>query len=134
MTTTKRSSFLRIISILMVFILCFALVTPAFAASSVSVNTRKKNCQDVYVSTGSGWMYRLGWKKTTVTIRNTGKGNAWIYEKFGSNYSLKGTLSPGQTKYITLKGSGQKHCFTIQRSGDGSLTTVSVSTNAGYVY
>lgn len=134
METTNRSIFKRITCVLMVCLLCFTLMIPAFAASkTVTVNSSSKP-KVVQIVTGKGFSYSLGWKKTTVTVKDTGKYPVAVYKNIGSvGYSYAGTLYAGQSKSFSASGSNKKYSIKLQKAGRGN-TTVSVKTSAGSVY
>ncbi len=131
MVMEKRSIIMKVISIVMALVMCFTFVVPVIAATSktISISSGTKN---VKITTGKGWLYSLGLKKTTVTVTNTGKYSVTLYKNIGNvGYSWEGDLAPGQTKTYTAKGSAKNYYVKLQ--GLGKPTTVKVSVNAGSV-
>ena len=118
-----------ILAALMVSVLCVT----AFAASCRKSVTTGRSTQTFTITTGSGWQYSLGWKKTTVTVKNTGSTPVYVYNGIGSiGYAYNGQLNPGQSKTYTASGSGKRYYYMIQRSrGTGSVT---ITTSAGSVW
>lgn len=133
MVMEKRSILIRIISVVMALVMSLSFVLPVFAASSKTVSVTSSYCPKVWITTGKGWMYSWGLKKTTVTVKNTGSGRVAVYKNIGSAYMYDGELGPGQTKTYTAKGSAKKYYVMLQKVGRTG-TTVKVSANAGSVY
>ena len=129
MIATKRS--VRILALVLIVAMMFALAADVMAASSKTVSVSRQNRYGyATVTTGSGFFYSLGWKKTTVTIKNTGRYSVSVYnDTIGPIY--KGDIYPGQTKTFTFSGSGQRQRLMFQYVYGN--TTLSVSTNAGSV-
>lgn len=134
METTKRGIFKRVFCVLMVCLFCFSLMIPAFAASKTVTVTSSSQPHVVQIVTGKGLSYSMGWKKTTVTVKNTGSYPVAVYKNIGSvGYSYAGTLNAGQSKTFSASGSGKKYSIKLQKAGR-SKTTVLVTTSAGSVY
>ncbi len=138
----SKKRMLRIFSIFMVVVIALTtMVLPVLAATSTTVNVATsnfKNSPSVKVTGGSGFWYSLGLKKTTITITNTGNYSVYVYQTAYSGMVAgspiwKGTLNPGKSMTITLKGSGTVTKLTFQGNGSKQKTTVKVSVNAGSV-
>lgn len=84
------------------------------------------------ITSGKGLFYSLGWKKTTVTVKNTGRYSVAMYERNKAGLLFyKGQVGPGRTVTMTMRGSSSTSRLLFQRVG--GRTTVSVSVNAGSV-
>lgn len=122
---------MKVMSVFMALVMCFTFVVPVIAATSKTISIRS-GTQVVKITTGKGWLYSLGLKKTTVTVTNTGNHEVCLYKNIGNvGYSWQGNLAPGQTKKYTAKGSGKNYSVKLQ--GLGKNTTVKVSVSAGSV-
>lgn len=125
----------RILSILLAVVMVLSVtVLPAAAATSVKKTvTSTAKIANVTVKTGKGILYSLGLKKTTVTFKNESRYySVDVFQKTTAGPKLMGTLTPGQTKTLSLSGSAKTYSLFIQRKNTGT-TTVSVSVNAGSV-
>lgn len=124
----KRSIFFKVLSVFLVALMCFSMAAPALAATSKTIKSNSGTTV-VRITTGSGWQYSCGFKKTTVTVRNTGNRTVTLYKNIGQvGYSWEGSLAPGQTRTYTAKGSGKTYYLKVQGTG-----TVRVSVSAGSV-
>lgn len=124
----KKSVWLKILSLVMVAVMCFSFAAPALAATSKKV-TVNGGIKTVYITTGKGWQYSWGWKKTTVTVKNTGNKPVTLYSNVGAiGYAWDEDLRPGCTKTYTAKGSAKNYSLQVQGRG-----TVTVTVSAGSV-
>ena len=133
-TYAMYKPFQRFLSIVMVLILTLSVtILPVAAACSgqKSVTPRTK-MTEFRITSGEGLFYRLGWKKTTVTVKNTGKYPVNMYMRNNAGlYCGSWRLQPGETVPLSLKGSGTAIKLLFQCVSQ--KTTVSVSVNAGSV-
>lgn len=142
-----RSRHSRLISMLLVVAmlttLFCGLCLEAHAASSVSGTVTYSSrsaginaTKNIKVTTGRGLTYFFG-KKTTVTIKNTGKwGSLTLYQwnsgLFSGTYVHKCAIYPGQTKTLTISGNGKDYAYFVQAPDARRYkTTFSVSVSAG---
>ena len=118
-----------ILAALMVSVLCVT----AFADS----RTKNLNSNMTYftITTGSGFSYWAGWKKTTVTVTNTGNKAVAVYSNLGRiGYRYDCNLMPGQSRTYTASGSGAQYSLQIQRIYNYAKNSVRVTTSAGSVW
>lgn len=123
----------RLLSVvLVVAVIATLFVGTTFAANSVSKKVTKTT--SFSVTTGKGLTYSLGWKKTNVTIRNTGSGNASfsVFVDTGVGPVYKGDVHPGTSKSISLGGSNSKVTILCQKSC-GNSTTAQITVSDGSV-
>ena len=113
----------------------YSLVTilPASAAYSKQKKvTSTSKLTEFQITSGKGLFYSWGWKKTSVTVTNTGKYPVKMYEKSKAGLLYyQGDVLPGRSISMTIKGSGVTTKLLFQRGRANS--TVSVSVNAGSV-
>lgn len=138
--SNAKSYISRILSFLMALIVTVNIVTPTALAATYkqksvtsSAGTSKlSKMTNFKVTTGKGIAYTFGWKKTVMTIKNTGRYPVTVWQQTGIGVlAWKGTLNPGQTWNWSMSGSAKEYVFYFQR-GRGN-TNISVSVNAGSV-
>ncbi len=135
---TGKQGLRRLLSLMLAIVLVLSVTAlPVLAANSVTKQVANKggslaNMTKVKATSGKGLFYSWGWKKTTVTIQNTGRYPVNVYEvtQAGSLIYL-GQLHRGQSWHRTLSGSGRTTTFYFQRVT--STTSVRVGVNAGSV-
>lgn len=143
MNVRRFASF--VLALVLVVSFTVSLAVPAFADSrSETIISRDKafgrwsKMEDITVKSGSGFRYWAGWRKTTVTIRNTGRQTLTLYGYIPACNGLvyKGQIYPGQSKSLTLSGSGKTYWYTVQGGSyrNGNYGSFRVTTNAGSVW
>lgn len=133
-TCAIRRPFQRFLSILMAMIMALSVtILPVAAAYSKQKDViSASKLTEFQITSGKGLFYSLGWKKTTVTVKNTGRYSVAMYEQNKAGLLFyKGQVGPGRTVTMTMRGSGTTSRLSFQRVG--GRTTVSVSVNAGSV-
>ena len=126
--------FQRFLSVLMALILTLSVtILPASAAYSKQKKvTSTSKLTEFQITSGKGLFYSWGWKKTSVTVTNTGKYPVKMYEKSKAGLLYyQGDVLPGRSISMTIKGSGVTTKLLFQRGRANS--TVSVSVSAGSV-
>lgn len=138
-TCEKHSPFWKVISLLMALVMIFSIAAvPAAAATSVNKTVVRASSESqmtkIKVTTGKGLLYKLGIKKTTLTIKNTNPYySVAIYQKTGAGLVYKFSVNGNQTQRLTLKGSAKSFTFVCQLENTTRNVTLSASVNAGSV-
>ncbi len=105
-----------------------------FPVSAATVNRTVSNYKTVTarVTSGSGWQYSLGWKKTSVTITNTSSyRNQPITVRTSSAPYY---LAKGRSVKFNISGSNKTAYYKITKNGAGGNRKFRVTTSAGSVY
>ena len=123
-----------IIAVILLIALFSAFAAEVYAANTKTVNLNWNNkTQYATIQSGSGLWYALGWKKTTITVKNTGKNWCYIDKNLGRiGYVLDGGIGPGQTRTYSLTGSDAKGFLRFRY--DGGPTSLKITTDAGSVW
>ncbi|MBR3569296.1 MAG: hypothetical protein IKN96_00635 [Oscillibacter sp.] len=128
--TMKRGFSLMFVLSLLVSML----VMPAEATNgskSVTVRSSGKSTQYATIYTDRSFM---GWKTTTVTVRNTSRNRTIaLYNNIGRiGYAYAGNLTPGRSKTFSAKANGTVYSFMVQRAGGRGDATVQFTIKNGY--
>lgn len=145
MTIRNRRFSSLLLAFILVFSLAFSLAVPAFAASKSEKitssdkafgNKALRKWEDITVKTGSGLFYRWGWKKTTMTIRNTGSQTIHLYTFVPGGRADLGSIGPGRSKTFKLSGSGQIYQYLVQGGSyqNRNYGSFQVNTSAGSIW
>ncbi len=145
MTIRNRRLSSLLLAFVLVFSLAFSLAVPASAASKSEKITSSdkafgnkswRKMEDITVKTGSGLFYRFGWKKTTMTIRNTGSQTLNLYAREWYGLHWLGSIGPGRAKTFSLSGNGQIYQYIVQGGSyqNRNYGSFQVNTSAGYIW
>lgn len=124
----------RLLSVFLIVALVVTLfVGTTSAASSCSKDVASASKMTSFtVYTGKGLTYSLGWKKTTLTVRNTGNASFSLFEEVCGCPVYKGDVYPGCSKSFTITGSNKRVVFSCQKSSSGKGVAV-CSVSAGSI-
>ena len=143
MTNKMRRFGSLLLAFVLMMSLTMALAAPAMAATTNQTITssdkafgRWKKMEDINVRTGNGLSYSFGWKKTTMTITNTGKQTLHIYRIMAGNLGTYYVVYPGRSLTLTLSGSNKTYQFAVQGGAykNGNYGAFRVTTSAGSVW
>lgn len=121
----------RILSLALVVVMVAGLLAvPALAATSKSMSG--KNFSYFDVTTGKGLLYAWGLRKTTLSVRNTGKKAITVYEYSAAGWKYKKTVNPNQIGKIQISGNGKAVSYMVQ-GNQNSKASFTASVNAGSI-
>lgn len=128
--------------LILALVLVLSLAVPALAATKKQTISSKDKAygltrsKSVTITSGSGLAYKLGWKKTTVTVTNTGSQTIYLYDVSASGLRYyKGALYAGCSKTLTISGSGKTARLLVQGGSyrNGNYGSFTVQTSAGSI-
>lgn len=131
------------LALVLMMSLTLSLAAPAMAATTNQTISRSdkafgrwSKCEDITVRTGKGLSYTFGWKKTTMTIKNTGTQAVYLYQVVAGQLVYRGPLYAGCSKSYTLSGSNKTYQFVVQAGSyrNGNYGSFRVTTSAGSVW